>query len=150
MTVGQNIRAYRKKRGLTQAGLGALCGVHGATIGVYESGGSLPRRRVAEKIAAALDVPVEKLLDGGGEVPAAGGGPLYDGVLAALRDLYGAVEGRVVLDGSGGARRYYVVSGGADSFVLYEADIAAIAGSVGATLPPLLEYLRKTRTDGEG
>ena len=60
MTIGQNIRALRKARGLTQARLGALCHISGASIGSYEKGATLPRRRVLEQLSAALDVPVER------------------------------------------------------------------------------------------
>ena len=67
MTIGQNIRAWRKQRGLTQAQLGVLCGVSGASIGSYEKGATPPKRRVVDQIAAALSVSVDKLL----EAPAA-------------------------------------------------------------------------------
>lgn len=38
MTIGQNIRAIRKKRGLTQGRLGQLCGMTGGAISSYENG----------------------------------------------------------------------------------------------------------------
>ena len=143
MTIGQNIRVYRKQRGLTQAQLGALCGISGASIGSYEKGATLPKRRVVEKIAAALDVPAERLLEAAPAAPApTGSTPLYDGVLAALRELYGCVEGRVILGENGASRRYYIVRGVPDSFVLYEQDIDAIAQSTRASMSPLVERLR--------
>ncbi|MCI9057806.1 MAG: helix-turn-helix transcriptional regulator, partial [Oscillospiraceae bacterium] len=37
MTIGQNIRALRKKKGLTQAQLGGLCGISGGAVGSYEN-----------------------------------------------------------------------------------------------------------------
>lgn len=143
MTIGQNIRVYRKQRGLTQAQLGALCGVSGASIGSYEKGTTLPKRRVVEKIAAALDVPAERLLSATPAAPEPTGcAPLYDGVLATLRELYGYVEGRVVLGENGTSRKYYIVRGVPDSFVLYEQDIDAIAQSTRASMSPLVERLR--------
>lgn len=141
MTIGQNIRAYRKRRGLTQAQLGALCGLSGASIGSYEKGATAPKRRVLERLAAALDVSPDRLAEPAPTVSAPVRPALYDGVLAALRELYGAVEGRVVL-GETGSMRYYVIQGGPDSFVLYEQDIAAIARSARASLLPLAERLR--------
>lgn len=142
---GQNIRAWRKRRGLTQNQLGRLCGVSGAAIGSYEKGATLPKRRVVEKIAAVLDIPVEKLEAGPAGPPSAssGGALLYDGVLSALRELYGGVEGRVVVGPNGAGRRYYVIDGAADSFVLYEGDIAAIARSARASMSPLVERIRR-------
>lgn len=147
MTIGQNIRACRKRLGLTQAQLGGLCGVSGASIGSYEKGATLPKRRVVDKIAAALGVPADKLL----KAPASSASavqaalsnevPLYDGVLAALKELYGAVEGRVIIGENGTSKKYYIVRGIPDSFVLYEQDIAAIAKSARASMSPLMERL---------
>lgn len=147
MTIGQNIRAWRKQCGLTQAQLGALCGISGASIGSYEKGATLPKRRVVEKIAAALGVSADRLL----ETPApsdpalqsvpAGKASLYDGVLAALKELYGTVEGRVILGENGASKKYYIVRGISDSFVLYDKDIAAIAQSARASMSPLVERL---------
>ena len=50
MTIGQNIRALRKKKGLTQAQLGGLCGISGGAVGSYENGITVPKRRVVEKL----------------------------------------------------------------------------------------------------
>lgn len=151
MTIGQNIRALRKQRGLTQAQLGELCGISGASVGSYEKGATLPKRRVAERIATALEVSVDKLLEvPASSDPAAQAAPsnkvsLYDGVLAALKELYGTVEGRVVLGENGTSKKYYVVRGISDSFVLYEQDIAAIARSARASMFPLMERLGGAR-----
>ena len=142
MTTGQNIRAWRKHRGLTQKQLGQLCGISAAAVGSYEKGATLPKRRVVEKLAAALGVAAEKLtgdrplcMDA---QPPRAGDVLYDGVLSALEELYGAVEGRVVQGENGASRRYYVVRSAPESFVLYEQDIAAIARSARASMSPLL------------
>lgn len=148
MTIGQNIRALRKARGLTQAQLGALCHISGASIGSYEKGATLPRRRVLGRLAAALDVPVERLTGAASQaVPdaQAPSGPMYDGVLAALRELYGTVEGRIIRGENGVSRRYYMVQGTAGSFVLYDQDIAAIARSAKASISPLVERLSLRR-----
>ena len=152
MTVGQKIRAFRKQRGLTQERLGALCGVSSGAISSYENGVTLPKRRAVEKIARALDVPPEKLLE---EAPApvlpasreqASDTLLYDGVLAALKELYGMVEGRIVMGENGASRKYYVVKRLSDSFVLYERDIAAIVRAAKASMTPLVEHMRKGRS----
>lgn len=154
MTIGENIRALRKKRGLTQKGLGALCGVSAGTISSYENGATLPKRRALEGIARALDVPVGKLA--GSPAPAApsqGSTPasdalLYDGVLTALKERYGIVEGRVILGTSGGRKKYYVVRQAAGDFILYEDDIAAIARAAKASITPVAEYMRLAQAAG--
>lgn len=143
MTIGQNIRALRKALGLTQGQLGERCGISGAAIGGYERGTTPPKRRVVEKLAAALGVSPDRLTESAVPAPGREGdaAPLYDGVLAALRELYGAVEGRVIQGENGASRRYYVVRGVTDSFVLYERDIAAIARSAQASMSPLAARL---------
>ena len=50
MTIGQNIRALRKKKGLTQAQLGGLCGISGGAVGSYENGITVPKRRGADAV----------------------------------------------------------------------------------------------------
>ncbi|MCI9157015.1 MAG: helix-turn-helix transcriptional regulator [Lawsonibacter sp.] len=150
MDIGQTIRAYRKKRGLTQGELGRLCGMTGGAISSYENGVTVPKRRVVERLAQALDIPPEKLTQDR-PLPVPEGQPqasdvlLYDGVLTVLRELYGIVEGRVILGGNGASRKYYVVKQIPGDFVLYESDIAAIVRSAKASMSPLVEYMRSVR-----
>lgn len=146
MSIGRTIRARRKQLGLTQRELGARCGLSGAAIGSYESGHTRPRRRAMERIARALDLPADRLMDPPAPAaPAASDGhePLYDGVLAALRELYGGLEGRMVLAEDGSSRRYYIVDSGEERFVLWDRDVAAMARSAGASLAPLMERLAR-------
>lgn len=156
MTIGQTIRALRKKKGLTQAQLGALCGISGGTIGSYENGITIPKRRVVEKIAQALDIPAERIMDGAapsfstGESTSSGSDALlYDGVLAVLKELYGMVEGRVILGENGARKRYYLIRQIPGDFVLYEDDIAAIVRSTKASTPPLAAYMHSVRAGGQ-
>lgn len=151
MTIGQTIRVLRKRAGLTQAQLGALCGITGGAVSSYENGVTTPKRRTAEKLAAALGVPVEKLQ---GEPPPApqpsssGNGLLYDGVLSVLKELYGMVEGRVILGENGRSRRYYLIRQIPGDFVLYEDDIAAIVRSARASMTPLAAHMQSARAGG--
>ena len=62
-----------------------------------------------------------------------------------VRELYGMVEGKTVMGEGGETKRYYVVSHGAGSFVLYEGDVAALARSAEASLTPLAAWLRQRR-----
>lgn len=154
MTIGENIRALRKMRAMTQEQLGGLCGLTGGAIGSYEHGLTVPKRRTVEKLAAALDVPVERITLS--EAPqCAQSAPelasdvlLHDGVLTLLRCLYGVVEGKVILGPKGERRKYYLVGGADDSFVLYDEDIAAIVRSAKASMQPLVEYMRHARGAG--
>lgn len=63
MTIGENIRKYRKEKGLTQKSLGELCGVNEAQIRRYELGGknSNPKRETLLKIAKALGISAADL-----------------------------------------------------------------------------------------
>lgn len=146
MTIGRSIHVQRKKRRLTIQQLGELSGVSAGSIGNYERGVTVPRRRALEKIARALDVPPEKLLPEpepmAPAVPRDSGALFYDGVLALLKARYGAVEGRVVVGEGGRSRRYYVIRQFPEDFVLHEEDVAAIARSARDALSPLLARLR--------
>lgn len=54
--VGDMIKKYRKKRGLTQKQLGELCNIADSNIRKYESGRQNPKYETLERIAAVLDV----------------------------------------------------------------------------------------------
>ena len=130
MTIGRSIQAHRKKRNLTIQQLGALSGVSAGSIGSYERGVTIPKRRALEKIARALDIPPEKLLpEPEYAAPRDSGALLYDGVLALLKARYGAVEGRTVVGEGGRSRRYYIIRQLPEDFILHEEDVAAIARS---------------------
>lgn len=62
MTVGERIREYRKKSGLTQKELGEKLGVSNVHIGQYERGLRNPRLPQLKKIADALNIPFELLV----------------------------------------------------------------------------------------
>lgn len=153
MTIGQNIRALRKRRGLSQGQLGQLCGINGGTVSSYERGMTLPKRQAAEKIARALEVPLERLTGEActdmpaEEKSAAAGVPLYDGVLLALGELYGPVEGRTLLGENGRFQRYYVVHQPSGRFILREGDIAALARMARASLALLGRHIERRDRD---
>ena len=61
MTIGDNIRRFRKREGLTQQQLGDKLGVSQSAIGQFEKGTSLKIETI-QKIAIALEVPVGRLI----------------------------------------------------------------------------------------
>ena len=62
MNVGENIKKYRKNKGLTQKELGELIGVKAITIRKYESNEREPNIETLNKIATALRVTINDLL----------------------------------------------------------------------------------------
>ena len=58
------IRKCRTEKGLTQKKLGELCGIADSNIRKYESGNQNPKIETLQKIADALDIPVNRLLAG--------------------------------------------------------------------------------------
>ena len=62
MTTGEKIRMIRKAKGLTQKALGEALGVTQATIQQLESGKRNPKFNTLQRIADALNVPVEELI----------------------------------------------------------------------------------------
>ena len=63
MTVGEKIRAARTAQGLTQDELGGRCGIAGANIRKYELGKANPKFSTLARIADALNVPVQDLIE---------------------------------------------------------------------------------------
>ena len=61
---GDMIRTCRTEKGLTQKKLGELCGIADSNIRKYESGNQNPKIETLQKIADALDIPVNRLLAG--------------------------------------------------------------------------------------
>ena len=65
-TVGRNLRAYRKERGLSQEAFAAVLGVHRTYMGGLERGERNLTLRSVERLAERLDVEPLSLLKGPG------------------------------------------------------------------------------------
>lgn len=63
MEIGENIKRYRKKMGLTQKGLANKIGCAEITIRQYETNKREPKFEILCTIANALSVPVGYLID---------------------------------------------------------------------------------------
>lgn len=62
MSIGDSIRALRKRAGMSQRELAEKCGMRQNSINNYENGNRIPRIDYLEKIAFALGVTVKELL----------------------------------------------------------------------------------------
>ena len=93
MSVGENIRRYRKSRGMTQAQLAEAVGLTEGAVRHYESGIRAVKPELLESIAAALGVSVNALKDYGVETA----GDLMS-LLVRLEDSFGIVP---AADGTG-------------------------------------------------
>jgi transcriptional regulator with XRE-family HTH domain len=63
LILGKAIRETRLKLGLTQEGLGKRANLHYSYIGQVERGNKVPSIKTLKRIAAALNVNVEDLLE---------------------------------------------------------------------------------------
>ena len=63
LTIGEKIKYCRKEKGLTQKALGELCGMSSEKISQYERGIRNPKWLAVNKIARALNVSANYLLD---------------------------------------------------------------------------------------
>jgi transcriptional regulator with XRE-family HTH domain len=62
--LGRNLWLARRRAGYSQEALGDLCGLHRTEVGMVENGQRLPRVDTLMKLATALEIGVEKLLEG--------------------------------------------------------------------------------------
>lgn len=63
-SLGRKVAHYRKRAQISQEELAELAALHRTAIGLVERGVRIPRVDTLVKIAGALAVPVEDLLDG--------------------------------------------------------------------------------------
>lgn len=63
MNIGEKIKDYRKKSGLSQKELGQKLNVSQQHIAQYESGKRIPKLDTIQKIAVALNISVNDLLE---------------------------------------------------------------------------------------
>lgn len=61
---GKNLHRARKRAGVSQEHLAVLATLHRTEIGLLERGERLPRIDTALKLAGALGLPLEKLVEG--------------------------------------------------------------------------------------
>ncbi len=61
--LSEQIRLYRKQKGITQAELATLLGLSEMTVRRWESGRTSPRIEEIQNIAKALQIPASDLLD---------------------------------------------------------------------------------------
>lgn len=63
ITIGQNIKACRERRNMTQAELALRIRVGTKKIENYESGEQIPDTQTVLKISTVLDIPASELLE---------------------------------------------------------------------------------------
>jgi transcriptional regulator with XRE-family HTH domain len=62
--LGKNLWRARRRAGFSQEDLGALANLHRTEVGMVENGERLPRIDTLMKLAAALEVRLEVLVEG--------------------------------------------------------------------------------------
>ncbi|MGN6258321.1 MAG: helix-turn-helix transcriptional regulator [Solirubrobacterales bacterium] len=81
--LGKNLWRARRRAGYSQEALGVLCSLHRTEIGMLEKGQRLPRVDTLMKVADALEVRLESLLEGIEWIPP---GPAARGSFAVRKD----------------------------------------------------------------
>jgi transcriptional regulator with XRE-family HTH domain len=80
--LGKNLWMARRRAGFSQEALGSLCGLHRTEIGLVEKGERLPRVDTLMKLAGALGLGIQALVDGIEWIPP---GPAASGTFAVRR-----------------------------------------------------------------
>jgi transcriptional regulator with XRE-family HTH domain len=96
--LAENVRRYRKQRGITQDALASACGLTQTTISDVETGKGNPTFDVLCKLAAALQVPPIALVPGADDAVREFGDAVLRGKAwgAVLGHLVGAVTASLV------------------------------------------------------
>jgi len=81
--LGKNLWRARRRAGYSQEALGVLCSLHRTEIGMLEKGQRLPRVDTLMKVADALEVRLESLLEGIEWIPP---GPAARGSFVVRKD----------------------------------------------------------------
>ena len=92
-TFGERLRRLRKSKGLTQSQLGDLCRVSMMTILRWEKEERPPRTDELKKLAAALDVTEDELLNG---VPEQGGWVLQIKIATEFKEEIIDMRGQIM------------------------------------------------------
>ena len=85
--VGEQIAALRKRKGLTQGGLGERLGVTFQAVSKWERGETLPDTAILVDLANVLETTVDFILSGGERVLSYKGKTSVSDVLEGLRSL---------------------------------------------------------------
>jgi transcriptional regulator with XRE-family HTH domain len=67
--VGENLARARQRAGLSQEELGVMSSLHRTEVSLLERGMRLPRIDTVIKLAGALEIPIEELIEGIGWSP---------------------------------------------------------------------------------
>lgn len=62
--IGQNLRAHRRRAGISQEEMGIRASLHRTEVGLLERGERLPRSDTLVKLAGALEISPCELLEG--------------------------------------------------------------------------------------
>ena len=93
MTLGQNIKKYRKQKGLTQSELAEIIDSTDSAITRYETNTREPSIDILNKIAAALGVTIGKVVEGIYDVKN------YDNVMKHLNEAIQNIEKSILQEG---------------------------------------------------
>lgn len=157
MTIGENIKEIRKEKRLTQKQLGDKCNINESNIRKYENGKQNPKFETLQKIADALEVPIQQIY---GFMPidlyktteeyktTMKRVKAYESILDILRHIYGNIEEKNV-ESEYGETPYYLVGKGKDSFVLYEGNIDKLTDYACSCIPFMVEEMKDTRPEQE-
>lgn len=62
MSIGENIKRIRKRKGLTQKDLAKILNISTSAVNQFEESSSTMKLETLEKISKALDIPVKRLI----------------------------------------------------------------------------------------
>lgn len=150
MTYGRDLRALRKRQGLTLREFGRLCGISGDELARYERGEKSPRQENTRKIADALGEPILAIRNGlvwTEDEKETRPEALREGILELMRETFGGLEAGTFQDSLGRMESCYIAGVPPDTFTVYEEDLETLAESIKASAISLAEHMKDVRPE---
>lgn len=155
MNIGESIKYWRNKKGLTQKQLAESSNISEISIRKYEAGDRIPKIETIDKISSALDLPIallktdiswneyqetEEYKDMSRKSSAT------ESIKIILEYIYRTVEEKHIFYKSEDIS-YFLVGKGKDSFIIHHEDIQKLLQYSVASFPFLIDELKDTRSE---
>lgn len=155
MNIGEQIKKYRLKLGISQKELGKRLGMSQQQIAQYENGNRIPKIETINNIADALGIGIRRLypdftMDEWKKTDtykkASSNASAREGLLLILQDIYGPVEEREIQEPYA-IDYYYSIGAKPNSFALYTDDVQKLLDYIKISVSFFIDEIKPSRKE---